>query len=289
MQIKTLITLITVIFLQVKVYSQQLKTFSGLLENGKTTYQYYEDADFNRVYHGKFNWLGGMSNKLQVSGQYVNDKKSGLWIEKELNSSGVAVKTMTFNFEDGILDGAFKYVNSSTKESSSAIFKDGHFIGDFFYSSTSISIKAKFDEYGYADGDWQINLIQDNVRYVDTRTYSKGFLRKRIYRNLNSGEVIVNIKGSGMYNGFENLSVQEITSYLFQNGYKVRRIPISSDYRGLNDAFQLENYDGGYQYPRIKDKLWYSLCDFFIRGSISKFKSVPQQYRNCYLNFPLLQ
>ena len=87
-------TVLMMLAVQVSV-GQTLKTYSGLYEDGKATYTYYEDENGERVKHGKFTYNktdkglgvgGGMAvsyaTTISASGNYKNGMKDGKWICK---------------------------------------------------------------------------------------------------------------------------------------------------------------------------------------------------------------
>lgn len=53
---KTIFLLFTLSMAAVSSMGQTIKTYSGLYEDGKATYSYYEDENGERVKHGKFTY-----------------------------------------------------------------------------------------------------------------------------------------------------------------------------------------------------------------------------------------
>src|SRR5688500_4151808 len=77
-------------------FSQEIKTYNGKFTNGTATYEYYENADLERIYHGKFvNVLE--NNWTKVSGEYSHNKMHGKWTRVRTTRSEKSVFTVTYN------------------------------------------------------------------------------------------------------------------------------------------------------------------------------------------------
>ena len=73
---KSLVLTISILSATTYSFSQKLQIYSGAFEGGKATYQYYENDQYERVYHGDFKY---QSEGLTVTGKFVNGKKDGIW------------------------------------------------------------------------------------------------------------------------------------------------------------------------------------------------------------------
>lgn len=166
------------------------------------TYQYYEDADGARVWHGSFsipkapaNWISGSLHYIKISGQYNHGKQNGLWTETHVDNDGV-VSTNKYNFVNGKLDGSysFKCPNGFTSLSNlTATFKENKFIGDFSTSSDDgFSMKGQFDDQGLATGEWVIKyLTYGGIQHIRKYTYDDGIAMKIIDIDNSTGEKTV--------------------------------------------------------------------------------------------------
>jgi len=59
--------------------AQTIKTYSGPYENGKATYQYYEDNNGERIYNGPFTYKS-IDGTIRITGTYKNGKRNGSWL-----------------------------------------------------------------------------------------------------------------------------------------------------------------------------------------------------------------
>ena len=71
----TFVILVTLLSFSISV-AQNIKTYKGVFNKGKATYQYYENANLERVYHGHFLFTDSES---RLEGEFKDNKKDGLW------------------------------------------------------------------------------------------------------------------------------------------------------------------------------------------------------------------
>ena len=76
---------------------QSIKTYKGQFKKGIATYQYFEDTNKMRIFHGNFyykeTYEGWSKIEKIIKGRYRNNLKDGLWVyTRKLNG-----KTTTEN------------------------------------------------------------------------------------------------------------------------------------------------------------------------------------------------
>jgi hypothetical protein len=132
-------TLILSIFIYLGVYSQDLKTYSGnmqdaILDQGKATYTYYE-KDGQIIRHGKFSYMWSDKDSKSPRGKAY---------------SYSLIKTISGDFKDGLKHGKWTYVINFID------YPLGHSMlgvnGDIF-STGSINMTANYVN-GEANGTW---------------------------------------------------------------------------------------------------------------------------------------
>lgn len=182
---------------------QTLKTYSGLYEDGKATYTYYEDENGERVKHGKFTYNktdkgigvgGGMAvsyaTTISASGSYKNGMKDGKWTYKNKTAGGsitFANFSAVVNYVDGRMEGPLN--------NSGAIFqmKNNRITGQVKKvkqnQNENWSLSGQFDEEGFPDGTWVKNYKSYGNLYVDTEKYVHGLLVAKQTKNESTGKI----------------------------------------------------------------------------------------------------
>ena len=181
-------------------FGQSVKTYSGTFEDGKASYQYYEDAQFNRISHGSFLYIGKL---WDMKGNYSNGTKAGVWEITANNKTAQGWGTIILNtkikgnYVNGNFDGAWSYSNSIKykddlkKEAdlvvSTANFNNGIFVGKFSYTETypvKHTVTGQFDSLGFMCGTWNFNKgnLNDEIRFMNRVACW------RLYNNLSTGE-----------------------------------------------------------------------------------------------------
>lgn len=182
---------------------QTLKTYSGLYEDGKATYTYYEDENGERVKHGKFTYNktdkgigvgGGMAvsyaTTISASGSYKNSMKDGKWTYKNKTAGGsitFANFSAVVNYVDGRMEGPLN--------NSGAIFqmKNNRITGQVKKvkqnQNENWSLSGQFDEEGFPDGTWVKNYKSYGNLYVDTEKYVHGLLVAKQTKNESTGKI----------------------------------------------------------------------------------------------------
>jgi hypothetical protein len=191
------------------IFGQTLKTYSGIFEEGKATYQYYENENFDRFFHGNFSYNGSLYNMV---GLFNNNNRDGNWtisavekisIHKSLGSVKVNAKVIG-TYDNGNLNGNWSYYNSiihvspytkkpfspddeGCAEISKATFKNNNFVGKFSYQSNcpkQYSINGQFDNKGIIDGTWSFvtSTEKTEIRFL------KGIAIWKLRQNITNGE-----------------------------------------------------------------------------------------------------
>jgi len=181
---------------------QKIKNYNGNFKNGKASYQYYENKQMDRIFHGKFSYNGELFN---VHGYFINGNKNGKWIisannKKYSNWKGsILLNTIVEgNYKNGSLDGYWKYknimrfidMNDKDIETSTASFKNNHFIGKVTYytnftkSPTLYNVTGQFDDNGFVDDIW---IFKQGKERDEIRFYN-GVAYWRLYNNKETGE-----------------------------------------------------------------------------------------------------
>ena len=190
----------------VQTYNGPLKrprSMIAALQIGETfqnvTYQYYEDADGARVWHGSFSipkapakWISGSLDYVKIVGQYDHGKQSGLWTETKVDSEGT-VSTNKYNFVNGKLNGKYFFQSPNLFQALNhvaASFEDNKFVGDFLATSTDgFSMKGQFNANGLADGEWVVKyLTYGGIQHIRKYTYENGIATRIIDIDNSTGE-----------------------------------------------------------------------------------------------------
>ena len=196
-----LLFLSTILVTQLK--AQQTKLYKGPVNDDQVEYYYYENVNYERVYHGS--WKATTSAYV-AKGNALNDTLNGSYsinatnkyFKMILGTAAIINIDIRGNFKKGKLDGEWFY-NSQRKgadgntffeqEKSTAEFKDGFLDGNYYYLSKSdygkFEINGKFNN-GLQDGKWTSK--GDKIEVIEE--YANGILKFRLERNHQTGEVI---------------------------------------------------------------------------------------------------
>ncbi|HOT13415.1 MAG TPA: SUMF1/EgtB/PvdO family nonheme iron enzyme [Bacteroidales bacterium] len=234
----------TVLSINQEAKSQNIKQFQGAYENGTATYQYYENANYERIYQGSFKYKGivmdGLKGKLNLTvvGQYNNNKKDGLWTYTLADPSPTGVtEVVTGNYSNGNMEGEWSSttkVNNTKKvfKSTSAIFKNNKLFGEINYTYkvytfkdyAAISIKGSFNDSSFYNGTWLTTYTKGNIQYEETRKYNNGVLCLLVHRRLSDGQIIERYDSTAFvdkffmnYNAAHNVGMVNDQKYVLQN------------------------------------------------------------------------
>lgn len=202
------------------IISQNTKTYNGNFEEGKATYQYYEDQNFDRIFDGDFTYLGSFYN---LYGFYKKNHKDGNWKIKAVNNiyyygnePKLKLNTNIWGtYHDGELFGTWKYSNSICiynsfakiysaeldNEISTAKFLNNRFVDTIHYESnwpTALKIDGYFTNSGIIDGTWHF----DSQNSIDIIKYNNGVKYWRLNKKKSNGEKLDFFDNSNFVNKF---------------------------------------------------------------------------------------
>lgn len=255
------------------LYSQTIKTYSGVFEEGTATYQYYENENFERVFHGKFNYK---TNTINTIGSFRDNKKNGLWIvnKKEYNYilSTDILETVTANYNLGKLNGTvlYKKVDSKTLKTiarSNAVFNDNVITEKMEYIASgdenNFSIQFNFDENGLFNGSNIVKYFKNNNAIEDKSKYEHGVLISRIHRNLSNGEIYNRINRINFAKDFIK-NINDSTNSSFVSNFFVKKEDQDLIYK-LSEYVQLSKYYK-FEYDSLDFKnIWFkTIIDQFL-------------------------
>lgn len=230
-----------------QLQAQTLKTYSGPYGKGTATYQYYEDNNGERVYHGTFSYKG-LEGTIKIVGSYKNGKRNGNWVGT-LENHFYLLLTMTgtiqVNYLNGNREGISTYtltrnvdkfdVSGKETETCKINFKNNIPSGEYYRTITSkvnsnagkrdinTVTKGFFDENGYKTGDWNIQSIKNNFPTEEIKKYKKGYCYWYISRVSSTGEIN-----------------KRFDSTEFANSYA----------KSVDEIFQKENYNYALGFPQ---------------------------------------
>lgn len=153
------------------------------------SYEYYEDEDGSRIYHGKLSYSlqYGRNSFYTIKGQYSHGKKEGIWEYKALENGNKLYGKWTVNYHNDLLDGDYDYyakIGGTFGESIKMIgkFSQGHPIGKMVCSMSeskrNISYEANYSEDGYPDGVWTCDVQASIARKTKIRFLNNCLISK---------------------------------------------------------------------------------------------------------------
>lgn len=198
--------------------AQNIQTYSGLFEDkiirqngisyggikGTATYEYYENATLDRIFHGKFTLKTNDFNASLITCLYKNDLKDGAWKysstrkDKDNTNFSLSTETEEGNYKLGQLNGTWTY-NLIDKKSgkkyrySKAQFLNNIMIGTFEFienSTEKIDIKINYDSLGVFHGIYHVKYWLNGIPFEDKRDYNHGALISSVHRNISTGEKV---------------------------------------------------------------------------------------------------
>ena len=184
--------------------------------DGKASYGFYENKDYERVKTGDFsyscNWNGTMagrtyydaaSNKINITarGKYFKNAKDGLWsttikiklptIDNFFIYENFSKRITTQNYKKGKPYGKWKMSWQDLKsnkitQSTEINFVNNTSVGAFSAKSPLRTIKGSCDQNGFLNG--KVTVLTDGTELISQ--YESGLLMGYVERELNSGKVI---------------------------------------------------------------------------------------------------
>lgn len=187
---KRLALIISILSATTYSFSQKLQIYSGAFEGGKATYQYYENDQYERVYHGDFKY---QSEGLVVTGKFVNGKKDGIWkaIHNSSNTfvyGGKLYQTASGQYVKGNREGIWTYqksIDGKIKIQSTAHFKNNLKVGAYEYKNGAFSMKYNLNDEGFIEGEY----VASDTYTQHIAKFRNGVMYFSLYRNPSNGEV----------------------------------------------------------------------------------------------------
>ena len=203
--------------------SQTLKTYTGNYEGGSATYQYYENENRDRIFHGQYQYK---ERNLKINGQFNNNLKDGIWsfeyYDDNYNFYAIESKKFIGKYDNGRMLGEWNYSyyrkdkkTNKVEESQkmTANFSNNNFAKKYslkeenMYHANGIKkldIKGQFNKTGLLDSTWVIKYVQNGYDFETYFKYKDGILYGSFSRNLSNGEIIENFDSTSFINQFIN-------------------------------------------------------------------------------------
>ncbi len=276
-------------------HSQIHKTYQGDFLKGKARYQYYEDADYNRIYDGSFNYsrvpayvemasiMGCKFYKATgvLAGIYKKGNKNGKWTyNEEISFSHYSLGKVEYvvacstNFTNGNRSGLWTYNKTGTESRIINLnFKENEVIGQFKVTNNHITkenntfIKANttlsgtFDNEGKFIGKWMYN-DNDNEIIAD---FTNNIITKLLVRSVKYGTVSIKYDDTEIVNwylesGFSNPSYQlinfdELQHNGFYNNINIIYENVKSTIKEFDEPMLNTNKWGCYDYILAKPQV----------------------------------
>lgn len=193
------LTLIFLISIRLLINGQTVKSYNGNFNSvnfqGTASYKYYEDNSEQRIYVGPFIFKGTKA-AINVSGNYVNNLKSGSWstLVTNVTTSDVIMKynitaTVTGMYDKGNLDGSWTL--NRTK------------VMSFSESGISNFYKTQIRMFSYLFDEKKIDFSKSSTAYESSVVnFSNNKFSGNFIYSINKGKSIV--KGQFDENGYFN-------------------------------------------------------------------------------------
>lgn len=189
--------------------AQEIKTYNGTFKGGTAIYKYYENNEYERVFHGHFTYktsndypsaqhYGRVFEDISITGNFKENKKDGLWESKKVFTSQAAdtkyrkanfSTIVSGNYKNGIKEGIWtikhEIVMDDKTETKSSSF---NFTNNLLTGQININgASGTFDEKGNFTGSWNVN----DKYYEYIAEFEKNIFTKLIVRNISDGDVLV--------------------------------------------------------------------------------------------------
>jgi hypothetical protein len=218
----TFVILVTLLSFSISV-AQNIKTYKGVFNKGKATYQYYENANLERVYHGHFLFTDSES---RLEGEFKDNKKDGLWKYSSISNRYYQNEStlLSGRFDNGQLIGEWKYLKIVkdkqgkvlSKDSKSASFRNNRFSGNI----VSWDIIIDINEDGFIDKVTPFKFSVDRIPYEALFEFNNGILCKSIVRNVSTGEIVERFDNSDLVSKFNSqFSAEQKICMVDKNSY----------------------------------------------------------------------
>lgn len=218
MTIKNILSFIVLSLISQWALSQTLKTFKGTDQGAEATYQYYENSDYERIFHGTFYYKttsdnpavhnsGRVYQSISITGAFKENKKDGLWEGKEvLKSQAVTAMygnaslntTVKGSYINGLKTGIWTYnktvaLNKKIELGNYSFnFHKNVLIGTI----TINDLNGTLDNQGNFTGSW--NLKDEGTEYI--AEFQQNIFVKLIVRTVSNGNILLRYKNANILN-----------------------------------------------------------------------------------------
>lgn len=212
--IKTAAVILLLMVVTIPTSAQNIKTYNGPMSepdwltdliddeytwNCKGSYSYYEDAQENRIIHGKFSMNYVWFNSVNITGSYTHGRRNGLWTMKIIGDDNVKViKQYTFQYKNGVLNGPFSY--KSDDRTITGTFSNGIMSGTYkdiyvCLGGGNITESGLLDSEGRPHGVWTaVRRGGEYAPYDETILYYHGCIVFSRKKDLSSGKITNDIQ-----------------------------------------------------------------------------------------------
>lgn len=168
----------------------------------------------NQVINGK---------ELMLTGSYREGKPNGNWtLEKTSVENNIILKEplAVMKITNGILTDQFSFKNSNA---------DG-----------DIEIKGQLNKDGFLEGRLLMSYTRSSLRYIETRTYENGFLRKVEIRDVVSNSIVNSVSYKDVDTKLSELKNLKDTSFkISENGFGIE---FNVGYDSSNPKLSIQQY-----------------------------------------------
>lgn len=185
--------------LSLNTSAQNILTYSGPYEdsyggygNAQAIYQYYENADYERFYHGDFsyasNLIGNDRNSVtSIEGKFDNNQKIGNWSysrEYKILKKTIIIKG---NYKRGLKNGQWTYYQKGLNDiSANGITYVLNFRNDTLVGEINLAgLKGNFNGEGEYIGEWY-DKRGDRETIAE---FKNNILIKLLDRKISTGEI----------------------------------------------------------------------------------------------------
>lgn len=225
-------------------YAQKIETYSGRYLKGEAKYQYYENENYERIFHGNFKYSAKDIPLITVTGQFKNNLRDGKWKCKEVKFG--EIKTTILNYVNGNIEGTvnIEVVDSTEKgtkkvvEKCIANFKNNRLVGKYYIETSrdilgnTYTVNINLNENGLADSVSTIRFTEQGIPYIDVLKFQNGALVHELRRNLSDGEILINEDNPPERGRYGNVKTCDWTE--LAHLWDTERDYMWCDYKGTN-------------------------------------------------------
>ena len=285
-------------YLYINVFSQNdIKTYNGIYgNNGTAIYQYYEDENLNRYYHGDFIY----KNKYgTLHGNFINDKKNGKWectYYEKLNAFEVKKVNIIGYYDNGNLTGKWTYIkhlyynNTETLyEIHEAQFDSSRFVNKIKYFSKKgkkvDSLTLFVNTKGLIEGTYRIYSTEYGNDFFSNITFNDGIVSKLTTIKNSTGEIVEKFDIKEIVDTFIN-KYNNNNINIYNKVYSCDRYVLTLSKSDYSTRFGFDGTitNNGYEIYNLKEQKYHDSQYNFNFISMKDFKSYPNRYGNEKIN-----